>query len=332
MLKCPICSHEFTDKGEIEDHLKNTHFLDMAVYYEMDLRENEYCYRCGNSRHPLTYLDPTGFKVPCWDCLKDDRYEKPQAIETIRRAIVDHYVTVKDDRYLQMFLVDKIFFNNTLPHTYEEFKAVLKRLQKVYSIDRNKIWFPDFIPGYPKIFSRDNIGGLKIVPVNDLYVIDSGKSEIRINDKYIIKYADIIPYDQRHHSRYNLFNLKTETRNTKRLRLKESSPDKCIKFYNKLNEQYNSIFDLTDIEGNPILFSGLSELDKVVIKLVLLRNKSFFRLLIDLIDEVLRNVGILSDPVFLRNTVTVNPGCDLRLHLSWLPEETRENYINISIL
>ena len=56
MLKCPICSHEFTDKGEIEDHLKNTHFLDMAVYYEMDLRENEYCYRCGNSRHPLTYL------------------------------------------------------------------------------------------------------------------------------------------------------------------------------------------------------------------------------------------------------------------------------------
>ena len=80
---------------------------------------------------------------------------------------------------------------------YEEFKAVLKRLQKVYSIDRNKIWFPDFIPGYPKIFSRDNIGGLKIVPVNDLYVIDSGKSEIRGNDKYVIKYADIIPYDQK---------------------------------------------------------------------------------------------------------------------------------------
>ena len=116
------------------------------------------------------------------------------------------------------------------------------------------------------------------------------------------------------------------------MRLKESNPTKCIKFYNKLNDQYNSIFELTDIEGNPIIFSSLPELDKVVIKLVLLRNKSFFRLLIDIVDEVLRNVGTLSDPVFLRNTVTVNPGCDLKLHLSWLPEETKENYINISIL
>lgn len=296
----------------------------------MELKVTDYCYRCGNPRHLLSYLDPDGFKVPCWDCLGENKYEKPQSIETTKLAILDYYVSIKDDRYLQMFLVDKIFFDNTLPHTYEEFKCVLKQLQRTYSIDRNKIWFPDFILGYPKIFSRENIGGLKIVPVNDLYEISSKKTEIIINDRYKIGYPEIIPYDNRHHCRYNIFNK--SSRDTKRMRLKSTNPNKCVKLFNILDKSNNSIFNLTDIDGNPIDFTTLSNLDQVVIKLVLLRNKSYFRILIDIVNEIISNVGVYSDPIFLKNTITVNPGSDLKLHIGWIPSDKKENFINISIL
>ena len=53
------------------------------------------------------------------------------------------------------------------------------------------------------------------------------------------------------------------------------------------------------------------------------------------IDEIVKSVGIISDSVFLRNTITINPGKeDIKLNFSWLPKEEklRKNYINVSIL
>ena len=78
-----------------------------------------------------------------------------------------------------------------------------------------------------------------------------------------------------------------------------------------------------------------SEQDLTVTKLILLRNKNFMRLIVSFLDEIVKSVGIISDSVFLRNTITINPGKeDIKLNFSWLPKEEklRKNYINVSIL
>ena len=70
-----------------------------------------------------------------------------------------------------------------------------------------------------------------------------------------------------------------------------------------------------------------------VTKLVLMRNKAFMKIVWSVIEELTKNVGILSDSAFLTNTVTINPGkSQLKVNLSWTPEGKRDNFINISIL
>ena len=57
------------------------------------------------------------------------------------------------------------------------------------------------------------------------------------------------------------------------------------------------------------------------------------KLIWSIFEEVSKNVGIISDSVFLRNTVMINPDKEkLKVNLSWLPEKSRDNFINISIL
>ena len=64
-----------------------------------------------------------------------------------------------------------------------------------------------------------------------------------------------------------------------------------------------------------------------------MRNKTFMKLIWSIFEEVSKNVGIISDSVFLRNTVMINPDKKkLKVNLSWLPEKNRDNFINISIL
>ena len=331
---CPYCD-KILESNDVEEHLKNSHFLGMQVFYEMGNLSTDPCWRCGKARPPLSYVIPGDFKLPCWDCLGKNKYEKPQATETMRSALLDFYTRIKDDRFLQMFLIDPMFFDNTLPHTYDEFKKVLKLLQKSYSIDRNRIWFPDFNEGYPRIISQSNIRGLKIVSVEDHFKVESGKTEIRVND-YVIKLPEFIPFDQRHHSRYNIFNL-GESRNTKRLRLKKQKGTKreCLRLYNTSNNEIKSLFQIeyASSPGSLVPLSCISPLDLTVLKLVFLRNKTFYRLFLEIMEEFLENIDFLSDSILLRNSVLIDPLKNKTgLYLTWTGDTKKENYINISIL
>lgn len=329
MYKCPYCDFKYEELSELEQHLLEDHFLSVQSYYEMNHIENQgdgKCYKCGDPRSPLTYLDPTGYFLPCWNCVTN-KYEKAQFITTIQSAIKDYFSRVIKDRYLQMFLVNDLYFEWTLSHTYEEFKNVLKNLQKY---NRNKIWFLDWRVGFPKTISTDNLDGIEVKLIDDWYEVESGKDQIRINS-WIVKMPDIIPFDQRHHHRYNILNLSADSRNTKRLRLKDEK-DQCVKFYNSQKESFcKSIFSIVDLDGREV--ESLSEQDLTVTKLVLMRNKTFMKLIWSIFEEVSKNVGIISDSVFLRNTVMINPDKKkLKVNLSWLPEKSRDNFINISIL
>ena len=65
--KCPFCDYRFNDLSELEGHLKENHFLSMKDYYEMMTfkdHKDAVCYKCGNIRPPLTYVNPGGYYLP----------------------------------------------------------------------------------------------------------------------------------------------------------------------------------------------------------------------------------------------------------------------------
>lgn len=322
-MKCPFCGNEFQN---LEQHLEDWHFLKIQDYYEMDpIRpEDERCCKCGSFRFPLTYIEPSGFFLPHWNCLRS--YEKAQYIKSVREAMQGFYNRVGSDRFLQMFLISDVYFSATFSHTYEEFKGVLKKLQKP---ERNKIWFLDWLPGFPKTFHQDNIGGIKVIPIDEYYKFKSSSDRIEVND-IVVNFADIVPFDFRHHSRYNLFNQSPNARQVRRLRLKDDK-DRCIKFEPLDDSPAFSIFKL-ERAGQRIKPSDLGELDLLVVKLLILRNKNFMKLIQTVFGELIQNASVVSDSVFLKNTVSLGQTKGSNIQLLWTPELVKENFINISIL
>jgi len=322
MNKCPLCNAVFADSEDLERHLLEEHFLTMQSFYEMLPIEQD------KGRVPISYIENDGFFLPDWDNIKN-KYEKVQSINMVQSAIKDYYNKVSTDRYLQMYLINDIYFESTLSHKYSEFKDILKQIQRKYRYDRNKIWFLDWIPGFPRLISEDNLDGIKVVLIDDLYKVVSDQETLSLNN-YSVKFPEIIPYDRRYHSKYNLLNLNGDPRTAKRLRLKNEMDD-CIKFYNNSDSSARSLFRI-QVNDDIIEPNNLTDQDLTVLKLLLLRNKTFMKLITSMIDEISKNAKVLSDSVFLKNTILVNPGNQAKINISWLPNKEKENYINISIL
>lgn len=322
-MKCPFCGDNVID---LEQHLKEQHFLEIQDYYEMDpiKSEDERCCKCGSERYPLTYIDPGRYFLPHWSCLRD--YERNQYSKSLQEAIINYYSLVGSDRFLQMFLISDMYFSATPSHTYLEFKEVLKGLEKP---ERNKIWFLDWLPGFPKTISRRNLQGIKVIPIDQYYTVRSGFNKIEVNN-ITIHFASLVPFDSRHHSRYNVFNTSPTTRQVKRLRLRDEK-DQCVRFEAPDVGEGLSLFRL-ERDGQRIKPGNLGELDLLVVKMVLLRNKTFMKLIQSVFEELVKGARVLSDSVFLKNTISLGPSKEQDIHLSWVPGEIKENYINISIL
>ena len=306
-------------------------FINFQDYCEIRLMsgndEDGYCYRCGKELKPLTYLEPEYFYQPCWDCLaKRKKSERDTHQAALVKSIHDFYSRLLGDRYYQLFLVDDIYPDTTFPHTYGVFKKVINALDPP---SRNDIWFLDWIPGYPKIISTDNLSGIKIVNLTKLYTpLELGKESIKVGE-YEIKLPEFTTFDSRHHSRYSVLN-KNGDRKSKRIKLGE----RCVKLYNTDTEDVKSIFRVTK-GGEEIPVGSLSYQDYVILKLAIMRDKTFLRLVFDILEECCRVVGTLRDTVFLKNTVTLDPKHpDLSVTLLWSEEsEYRDpGNINISII
>ena len=65
-----------------------------------------------------------------------------------------------------------------------------------------------------------------------------------------------------------------------------------------------------------------------------MRNKAFTKLIFNIVLEVAKNIGILRDSVFLKNTVTIDPDKEAGFNLLWTPlsEYKSEDFINLSII
>lgn len=336
-LKCPWCKWEGGWK-DLENHLHSQHFLSYRVGCEISTLqrpgEDGVCYKCGSAKTPLTFLIPSYYYVPCWGCL--NARERKAMIKSLLEEIDEFYDRILNDRYLQLFLIDPVYYEATIPHTYDTFKAVLGKKDLP---SRNNIWFLDWMRGIPKIISGENLDGILVKDLGELYKITSTPTEIRVN-KWVITTPQIVNYDSIHHGRYNILNL-TGDRRTKRLRI--PGTDTCYKFWNNDGEfpQWKSILRVFKGENreNNVLHQ-MKPLDLLTLKLVLLRNKNFMRHVFGIIRNILsQGVGVFRDSVFLGNTIDIYSKDEKRkyiLNLAWSPKELDQinepNTINISIL
>lgn len=319
-------------KDDRESRIKQLHFADYLDYCEIKLLEQPdeegFCYKCKAPLRPLTYLEPEFYYQPCWGCLGKRKMDKQLATNCLQQGMRDFYTKILGDRYLQLFLVDDIYFHTTFPHNYEVFKRVVNSLDPP---SRNEIWFLDWIPGYPKVINLENLPGIKIVNLTELHGnIEMTPESVKVGD-YEIVMPEPTNFDPRHHGRYSILNNSTDSRKSKRFKL----GDKCFKLYNTEDENVKAIFKLKK-NGEDFSIRNLTYQDFVVIKLAIMRNKNFMRLLFDIIIEVTKHVSTLRDSVFLKNTIHLDPIKKKipQLSVIWtaLSKYKDNNSINISIL
>jgi len=310
--------------------IKENHFMNYPEYCETKLLsyydDDSFCYKCKKRLEPLTYCEPDFYYQPCWDCSNKRKSDRELVTEGLLRGIRDFYSKILGDRYFQLFIVDDIYFRTTFPHTYPVFKKVVNSLDPP---NRNDIWFLDWVPGYPKIISLDNLQGIKIVNLTDKYgQIELDKDVVKVGD-YEVSMPEPTLFDPRHHTRYSILN-KNGDRKSKRMKI----GDKCIRFYNTEDDNVKAIFKITK-NGEEIAIRSLSHQDFVIIKLAMMRNKNFLRLIFDIVQELSKSIGVLRDTIFLKNSVILDPKkSDISVNLIWTPlsDYKMDNSINISIL
>lgn len=318
------------DPVGFERSLIRDKFLSYRVWTEIrgleDPAKRETCYRCNKRLEPLSQLDPDFFTLPCWDCVGRKKTERELVVESVIRNIRDFYIgKVLGDRYFQLFIIDPIYFTNTLPHAYPEFKKVISKLNPP---SRNDIWFLDWVPGFPKIITSSNLPGLKIVNLSSHYKIVLEKKVVKVDD-YEILFPEEIKTGTRHRTRYGIFSRGNDNRKSKRLKL----GDHCYQLYNTDNPNIKSIFRLTR-GGEEVGFRSLSYQDYVILKLALMRDRSFLKFVFDILSELTRQIGVYRDAVFLKNTVMIDPKKTAKLNLVWNPisDEIMNDYVNICLI
>lgn len=323
------------DSKTLEDSIRKTSFMGYEEFIETELLptgvDDCTCYRCKNTRPPLTYVNRSFFTQPCWECLEEqNKRDTKSAVNQVFDAVKEYYFDVLlGDHYLQLFIVDDIYFKNTIPHDYVVFKKILTSLEPP---DRNDIWFLDWVPGYPKIINLDNLAGMRLVNLSNLYKIvnDDEKGEIRIGD-FVVSLPVLMSGENKHYSRYSILNTGNDGSRARRIKI---SKEKCYKLYNTENDNVKSILSLTK-NGEKVAIGDLTYQDYVIIKLAIMRNKKFLRTIFEIVLEISKNVRELRDSVFLKNSVilTTTPTVDTSLSLIWNPLSPYKelNSINLSI-
>ena len=326
MIKCPLCYKEFSEVSEFEKHLSEFHYLDMYRYYEM-MGTSE-----SLTRPPISYLSPSSeMYLPDLSKAKSVN-ERTLFTNLIKSNLREYYSNIIGDRFFQLFIIDDIYFNSTFSHQYEEFKEVLKILQKRDNRDRGDSWFLDWHLGYPRIVSKENLDGIKTVNVDSLYKVSYGDDTITVNN-YIIKMPELLNMNYTNYPKYNLFS-KSKGRNKKRIKLDgKKRPNPYLKFYSHKDNSAQSIFSVVDrISGDELNTSNIPKLDLIVLKLILMRSRPFMKLLFEVIEVVCESTGTLSDSVFLRNSIEIDKKKSINTYIHWLPEDcSNDEVINISI-
>lgn len=328
MIGCPLCYKQFSNVSEFERHLKEFHYLSMYQYYEM------MGFSDSISRQPISYLTPSS-EMYLPNLLKaKSMNERNLFINLIKENLKEYYNNIIGDRFFQLFIIDDVYFNNTLSHQYEEFKEIIKIVQKRDSRDRAEAWFLDWHLGYPRIIGKENVDGIKTVKVDQLYRVNTDQPDKIIVNNYVIELPELLNMNYSNYPKYNIFS-NSKGRNTRRLKLDaKKRPNPYMKFYPHKNSDIQSILQVTDLQtGEPVDMGKVSQLDLIVLKLLTMRSRSYMKLICEILEVVCDSVNLITDGVFLRNSIEIDLKKKHKANLMWLPDDKccKEDFINISI-
>ena len=313
--ECKCCGKKVDD---LENHLLEYHRISPWTYQNIYLLRSDMhktCSKCGKDRYLISPCIKD-FYLPC--CNNDKETYIIDRIKGLQEIL-------KTNKYKQIIISSPGFLEHSLTYDIDSCSDIIKQSLKGKKILKDIYIGCYFKSGYPKEISERN-GPDAIQAVTLDIPVKRNLSFNISNRKYKILLPETCHYDIRHHSRYSIFNSgQSKTRYTKRIKLEGNS---CYKFWNNDNcPQIKSIFKIANQDSN-----NIPTPDLIFIKQILLRNKTTSNILWRIYNEILKYTKTISDDVLLKNTVTLFPSEKFDTKISWLPNFTPIDGINISIL
>lgn len=321
-VTCLLCGNKIKSE-DLEQHLLKHHFMSFKTYYEIfktsipDLK----CWKCGEQRILLTPYS-NNFLLPCLNCLPPNKDKEAQ--ETTLLEITNYLNLLEKSTSLQYFLSDQDLSSQVFPHTIEIFDEIIKTLKK----GRGRVPNNSFIE--LELKNNWSLQEISTRNVNNLRLnIYDGVLESIIlgGNHYEISPPETCVYDSRHHTKYSILNPAS----TKEIRKLKLSDKTCYKFTDL------TIFKVLDSNGqvvNPL--TEFSEYDLIILKNYILRNPKLFKILRNIYYDICRFCNILSDNVFIKNTIPLSRNQNVEIfNFSWFKNNvdwSTKSIINLSIL
>ena len=338
MFKCVLCGKEFVSNShlelDIEEHLREFHFMTYQEYYEMikTSYSETLCWKCGISRQQLCpYIN--SYYLPCRSCISDKKSDIQEATNTIVEYIKDYQKEIMKNKYYQYLLADNNILKAMLPKSFLDISNLLEKLRTrdKLKIGKDSSFSVTRILGSPIELSERNLRNLNISVSDNISVIKNKIGyEITLGDcSFDVLLQEICEYDVRHHSRHSILNLNSK-RNTKKLKMESGD---CIKFWNTKFQNTKSILQIRNKSGDIIDPDSLSDDYFFLLKISILRSKPIMKRVFEVYNEICKYIETLRDSVFIKNTIFLGVNKNNSLSLTWKPELSNEpGQINISIL
>lgn len=340
---CNICGCPFDEENiekSIENHLKESHFLEYSDYYEISVlgRPSEPCWKCGHPRYTISpWLDT--YYLPCPDCFdKENEVYVREAKVGFDTVLQDYQAGIIRSKYYQFLLSlnvrgRQLLLPKSFPVAVQNLTSLKK--QERTRFDKSHILEVTNILGTSPELSSRNLSNLRMEAIEYKVTKEGGRWKMG-ESGYYVKTPEPISYDPRHHYRSSILNPASK-RSVKRIRIGTSKD--CFKFYSTPNSSVKSILSLENESGRVLSLGELGEEEQRRLKFGILKTKEIMSVVFDIYNEIVKYVERLEDRVFLLNSIPLfwSP-LEYELILGWSWEEfgldttDRGEIIKLSIL
>lgn len=329
MAQCKLCG-EILEPCDFEAHLWEYHCLTYRDYYEviMNMIEPEVCWRCGTVKYPLAYIHSDFPGIPCWGCIK-----KKTQVEAIRKQVFETLKELQEDiiknKYYRHLICWPKDLSASVSHNLPETAGILdliakqgglrpgKRGEEIFTLKTENL-------ACPYELSYENLGSMymELKPIS-CEESEPGVWEIIIgNHVYHVELPKVISYDGKFFPKHNIFSSTSKKRN----QLRFGKTDKVYVF--------REVFeDHTDIRSIFKVQEKVREEDASALCDVLLSNKVFSDIIIEIYNELVQYLVGIYDRALFKNYIRFNqPGVSgLEIEFSWYQKETSKNILTILI-
>lgn len=323
---CGLCGEPLAGENlerALEEHLRTKHYLSYQDYYEtMTLgTPTSPCWKCGAPRYSISpWLD--NFYLPCSCRLDPDNKRGLLEVQgEIISVLKEFQSTLGRSKYYQYILsLSPLERQRFLVRNFKGASDLLQSLKRTGKLRIDKTHLIEVVSplGFSGEISARNLGNLEMRPL-EFKVALSPDGRYSLGDTGLyISLPEIIPFDNRHHSRASILNPAAK-RSAKRLKLESGE---CIRFWATPNSSVRSILALQNAQGESV---GLRELDlrtQWKVKFGILKTKDVLGRILEIYNEIFKYLAWIEDPVFILNSFKIPlPSLELGMILSWSWED-----------